>query len=169
MALLTRLYQNTVNNDKTNGRFYRRAIHIATLSLEDLGKHIVEHGSPYTEDIVQGVLKAFRNCLLEQLMESKKVKIDGLGTFYLSVSSTGAESVDQATMDQIKNVRLRFLPDSSSRAMLDSVSLRKKVSLKDIASLGMSYTGTATDGGGTSGGSGTSGDDDEPAIENPGE
>lgn len=170
MALLTRLYQNTVNNEKTKGKFYRRAVHIATLSLEDLGKHIVDHGSPYTEDIVQGVLKAFRNCLIEQLMESKKVKIDGLGTFYLSVSSTGAESVDEASMDQIKNVRLRFLPDSSSRAMLDSVSLRKKVALKDIASLGMSYTGGGSDGGSTGGG-GTSGggNDDEPVVENPGD
>ena len=167
MPLLTRLYQNTINNEKTNGKFYRRVVHIATLNLEDLGKHIVEHGSPYTEDVVQGVLKAFRNCCIEQLMESKKVKIDGLGTFYLSVNSIGAESVDEATMDQIKNVRLRFLPDSSSRAMLDSISLRKKVSLKDIASLGSSLAG-----GGTSGGGGTSsgsGDDNEPVVEQPGD
>ena len=77
---------------------------------------------------------------------------------------------DEASMDQIKNVRLRFLPDSSSRAMLDSVSLRKKVPLKDIASLGMSYTGGESDGGSTGGG-GTSGggNDNEPVVENPGD
>ena len=107
---------------------------------------------------------------VENFSATKKVKIDGLGTFYLSVSSTGAESVDEASMDQIKNVRLRFLPDSSSRAMLDSRSLRKKVALKDIASLGMSYTGGGSDGSSTGGG-GTSGggNDDEPVVENPGD
>ena len=58
-----------------------------TLSLRDMAKHITSHGSPFTADVVIGVLEAFRSCLIEQLLESKKVKVQGLGTFYVTIAN----------------------------------------------------------------------------------
>ena len=67
-----------------NAAYYVKAVSTETLSLRDMSKHISSHGSPYTASVVMGVLEAFRSCLIEQLLESKKVKIEGLGTFYVT-------------------------------------------------------------------------------------
>ena len=66
------------------GKWYARLKSIETLSTTKLAKHISEHGSVYTQDVVEGVMTKFKNCLLEMLLESKKVKVTGLGTFYLT-------------------------------------------------------------------------------------
>ena len=66
------------------GKWYARLKSIETLSTEKLAKHISEHGSVFTADVVEGVMKKVKTCLLEMLLESKKVKIAGLGTFYLT-------------------------------------------------------------------------------------
>lgn len=44
-----------------------------------------------------GVLMKFRNCMVEQLLEGNKVKIDGVGIFYLTLKTTGAESEEEFT------------------------------------------------------------------------
>ena len=165
--LFYRMYQNTVNNEKTLGKFYARLVHTETLGLEALAEHIAHHGTVYTEDVVLGVLKKFSSCLLEMLYDSKKVKVDGLGTFYLSAASTGADSVDEFSADNIKRIRVRFLPEQVKQK-LSSTRLRSEVSLLNIANLT-----EVGDGGSGSGGSGSGsnngGDDNEPVVEKPGD
>ena len=165
--LFYRMYQNTINNDKTNGKFYARLVHTETLGLEALAEHIAHHGTVYTEDVVLGVLKKFSSCLLEMLYDSKKVKIEGLGTFYLSAASTGAESVDEFSADNIKRIRVRFLPEQTKQK-LSSTRLRSEVSLLNIANLTEVSSGDSGTGGSGSGGSNTGGGDNEPVVENPG-
>ena len=53
--------------------------------MTKLAKHISEHGSVFTEDVVEGVMKKFKTCLLEMLLESKKVKVAGLATTRVAV------------------------------------------------------------------------------------
>ena len=67
-----------------NGRFFGRVVPTETMDTEGLAQHIAEHGSVFTEDVVNGVLDKARRCILELLLDSKKVKLNGLGTFYLS-------------------------------------------------------------------------------------
>ena len=167
--LFYRMYQNTINNEKTLGKFYARLVHTETLGLEQLAEHIAHHGTVYTEDVVLGVLKKFSSCLLEMLYDSKKVKIEGLGTFYLSAASTGAESVDEFSADNIKRIRVRFLPEQVKQK-LSSTRLRSEVSLLNIANLTEVGDGSGSGSGGSgTGGSGSGGDDNEPVIEGPGE
>ena len=82
--LITRMYQNTVNNEKTNGKFYGRVVHTETLSTDEFARHISEHGSPFTRSVIMGVLAAACDCLVELVKDSKKVRLGDLGTFYLS-------------------------------------------------------------------------------------
>ena len=72
---------------ETNSAYYAKAVALETLSLRDMAKHITSHGSPYTVDVVMGVLEVFRSCLIEQLLESKKIKVDGLGIFYVTIAN----------------------------------------------------------------------------------
>ena len=87
--------KNMNTASKTYGQWYGRAKSLETMNTRKLAQHISEHGSIYTSDVVFGVLEKFRSCLVEMLLNSKKVKIDGLGTFYCTIESTGAASKDQ--------------------------------------------------------------------------
>ena len=116
-----------------NGRFFGRVVHTETMNTEALAQHIAEHGSVYTEDVVAGVLDKARKCILEQLLDSKKVKLDGLGTFYLSAQNRkgGAETVEDFSVTQnLKGLHLRFLPDQTESKSLSAKSLYQKAHFK---------------------------------------
>ena len=162
--LFYRMYQNMINNEKTYGKFYGRIVHTETLGLEQLAEHIAHHGTVYTEDVVLGVLKKFSSCLLEMLYESKKVKIPGLGTFYLSAESSGAESADMFSSDNIKRIHVRFAPEQVKQK-LTSTRLRSEVNLLNIDQL----SGTVSDGGSGSGNGGSGSGGDDPVVEQPGD
>ena len=125
------IYKVTNDQSPVFGRHFGRVVHTETMDTEMLAQHIAEHGSPYTEDIVEGVLKKAEKCILEQLLDSKKVKLDGLGTFYLSAQNAkgGAESPDKFSVaDNVQGVRFRFKPDSTDLDNLTSKTFGRKVS-----------------------------------------
>ena len=125
-------------NWEQNAAYYAKAVGLETLSLRDMAKHITSHGSPYTVDVVMGVLEAYRNCLIEQLLESKKVKVEGLGTFYVTIANKegGEKDLSKFNIATIaQGLRLRFLPDASQEENLSSREFLKKASFIDVATL----------------------------------
>ena len=125
-------------NWETSAAYYAKAVSLETLSQRDMAKHISSHGSPYTVDVVMGVLEAYRNCLVEQLLESKKVKIDGLGTFYVTIANKegGEKDLTKFNISNIaQGLRLRFLPDASQEENLSSKEFLKKAKFVDVATL----------------------------------
>ncbi|MCH5307006.1 MAG: HU family DNA-binding protein [Prevotella sp.] len=127
------IYKVKNTRSTVNGRFFGRVVHTETLDTEALASHIADHGSPYTEDIVSGVLKKAERCILEQLLDSKKVKLDGLGTFYLSAHNAkgGAESVEKFNVGQhINGLHIRFLPEQAESKSLSAKTLYQKANFK---------------------------------------
>ena len=125
MSVLTYIkYKTNVKSTSPRyGKYYGRVHHRETVDLDGLTKHIMDHGSIFTEDVVAGVLKKFKNCLIELLLDSKKVKIDGLGTFYLAVKSKAAESAEAFSASNIKSAHIRFLADQSAKTNLSGPQL----------------------------------------------
>ena len=82
-----------------------------TMSLAKMAKHISEHGSVFTDDVVEGVMKKFKNCLLEMLLNSRKVKITGLGTFYLTAECQkgGADKEEDFNVREHLKASLRVM------------------------------------------------------------
>ena len=173
-------------NWETNAAYYAKAVGVETLSLRDMAKHITSHGSPYTVDVVMGVLEAYRNCLIEQLLESKKVKVEGLGTFYVTIANKEGGEKDLAKFNigtLAQGLRLRFLPDASQEENLSSKEFLKKARFIDVATLTKDKSvedeespstenGSPSTGSGTSGSSGSNGssqDGETPDPENPGD
>ena len=107
--------KNTNTASKTYGQWYGRTKSLETLNTRRLAQHIAEHGSIYTPDVVYGVLEKFRSCLVEMLLESKKVKIDGLGTFYTTLESAGAASKDKYNVQE--HISARSTPRSRAPAL----------------------------------------------------
>jgi predicted histone-like DNA-binding protein len=128
------------------GKWYARLKSIETMSMGKLAKHISEHGSVFTEDVVEGVMKKFKTCLLEMLLESKKVKINGLGTFYLTAECTkgGADKEEDFNVNQhLAALHIRFLPDQTAEDNISSREFIKKAEFVNIKSL---LSGNSEDG-----------------------
>ena len=79
-------------------------------TLEKFAKHIADHNGVYSRGTVKGVLSDSCECLVEQLLNGKKVQLGELGTFGISLSSEGAPSVKEFSAKNIKAVNILFAP-----------------------------------------------------------
>ena len=138
--ILYEVYKNDIKDSESvmYGKWYARLKSIETMSMAKLAKHISEHGSVFTEDVVEGVMKKFKTCLLEMLLESKKVKINGLGTFYLTAECTkgGADKEEDFNVNQhLAALHIRFLPDQTAEDNISSSEFIKKAEFVNIKTL----------------------------------
>jgi predicted histone-like DNA-binding protein len=138
--ILYEVYQNDIKDSESvmYGKWYARLKSIETLSMSKLADHISEHGSVFTSDVVEGVMKKFKTCLLEMLLESKKVKVNGLGTFYLTCECQkgGADKESDFNVNQhLKALHIRFLPDQTQEDNLSSREFIKKAEFVNVKSL----------------------------------
>ena len=138
--ILYEVYQNDIKDSESvmYGKWYARLKSIETLTMAKLAKHISGHGSVFTEDVVEGVMKKFKACLLEMLLESKKVKVAGLGTFYLTCECQkgGADKEEDFNVNQhLKALHIRFLPDQAQEDNLSSREFIKKAEFVNVKSL----------------------------------
>ena len=138
--ILYEVYKNDIKDSESvmYGKWYARLKSIETLTLTKLAKHISEHGSVFTEDVVEGVLKKFKTCLIEMLLDSKKVKIAGLGTFYLTCECQkgGADKEEDFNVNQhMKALHIRFLPDQTEEDNLSRREFLKKADFVNVKSL----------------------------------
>lgn len=76
-------------------------------------------GALSAEDMVHS-MKSFIRSLRKILVRGDKVKIDGLGTFYITFNCTGAEEEKECTVRNIRKINVRFAVDNSLRLVNDS-------------------------------------------------
>ena len=165
------LKQNKNTVSKIYGKWFAQAKSVETLNTRKLATHIAEHGSIYTPDVVFGVLEKFRSCMLEMLLNSRRVKIDGLGTFYCTIENQkggAATKQEFSPNSNLKALHIRFIPDQEAETNISSREFIKKAefvnaeafaeALKDdkpsSGNGGGSNTGGNTGGGGSTGGGG---------------
>ena len=156
MPVLIKVSQN--KNDKTAayGKYYGRVVSTKTMSYQELCKHMSEHNSIYGEDVCLGVANKLQNCMLEQLLESKKVQFGELGTFYLSVKSSGADEEEDFNLGvNIKGLYLCFAPSRTDVNNLSSKMLKKKATFMNVKDLVESKPKTSTSGSTDSGNNGS--------------
>lgn len=72
--------------------------------------HITKHNGVYTRGTVRGVVIDMCECLVEQLLEGKKIQMGELGSFWVSLTSEGAESMEKFSSSNIKAVNIIFTP-----------------------------------------------------------
>ena len=159
--ILYEVKQNQNNHSVAFGKWYAQIKSLETLNTRKLAQHISEHGSIYTPDVVYGVLEKFRSCLIEMLLNSKKVKIEGLGTFYCTLENQkgGAQSKDKFNVNSnLKALHIRFLPEQATEENISSREFLKQAEFINVDSLlnGNENASNAPSNGGTTG-NGTTG------------
>ena len=168
--ILYEVKRNLNSHSAAFGKWYAQIKNLETLNTRKLANHISEHGSIYTPDVVYGVLEKFRSCLVEMLLESKKVKIDGLGTFYCTLENqkNGAKKKEEYNPSKhMKALHIRFLPEQTTEENISSRTFLKKAEFVNIEQLlkseeeesGETNGGDSNgDNGGDNGGSNNGGD-----------
>ena len=160
--ILYEVKQNQNSFSAAFGKWYAQIKNLETLNTRKLANHISEHGSIYTPDVVCGVLEKFRSCLVEMLLESKKVKIEGLGTFYCTLENQkngAAKKEDFNVNKHLKALHIRFLPEQTTEENISSRQFLKQAEFINIDSLlkekeesssSQSGSGSENSGSGTS-------------------
>ena len=154
--------QNQNSYSAAFGKWYAQIKSLETLNTRKLANHISEHGSIYTPDVVYGVLEKFRSCLVEMLLESKKVKIEGLGTFYCTLENQKKGALKKEDFNpnkHLKALHIRFLPEQAAEENISSREFLKKAEFINIEQL---LKGDESDPSASSGqGNGSTGGDSE--------
>ncbi|MBO4464551.1 MAG: DNA-binding protein, partial [Prevotella sp.] len=63
------LYKNKIQGHKNFGKIYARAKNNDPIDIAGLSKHIHQHGSPYTRDVILGVLTKAASCIRELVLD----------------------------------------------------------------------------------------------------
>ena len=143
------LRQNKNEDAKIYGKWFAHAKSVETMNTRKLSQHIAEHGSIYTPDVVFGVLEKFRSCLLEMLLNSRRVKIDGLGTFYTTIENKkgGAVSAEEFNVNQnLEALHIRFMPEQEQELNISSREFFKKAEFVNVDSLNGEKKKTSSSG-----------------------
>ena len=145
-------YKNNNSKSEGYGKTYARAAILGTLDTEDIAEHMMDHGCVYGVDVIKGVLDKFFDCAVELLFQNYRIKMNGLGTLCITLTSKGSDSAAEFTEALIEKANIRLLPDATMDQQLSGKKLRER----------MSFTNTVTssfiDVNGVGDGSG-SGDD----------
>ena len=130
--LIIKKYKNT--NEKNNGfgKTYGRLVHQDTMNTSDLCRHMMKHGTIFTSDVVKGVVEKFIQCFEELLMEGNKIKLDGLGTFYLSANTEGVADEKDFTANNVKAIRVKFIGDQSKESEYATKMLTNKARFRSL-------------------------------------
>ena len=131
IAMQYDLRQNNTSNNSSFGKWYPCAVRTSTLNTSGLANHIMEHGSVYTRDVVEGMVIKVRDCIVELLARGVGVKLEGLGTFYPTIEAAGADTpVDYNVNDYLQGIHIRFLPEKKADEKLSGSTFAKMVRLE---------------------------------------
>lgn len=101
-------------------KFYVQAVKTANVNLAWLAKLISNQSTVRKPDCL-AVLCAFVDNMIDELQRGSMVRLDGLGTFQLSVNSLGSDREEHVTVHNVKRVHLNFRPSAELKEALGNV------------------------------------------------
>lgn len=116
-------------DEKAEPKAYAKAQMRELMSFSKFVEHIATHNGVFSRGTVRGVIIDMCECLVEMLLEGKKVQMGELGNFWISLSSDGADKLEDFSASNIKAVNIVFTPGSDfenliGRAQFNPVSSR---------------------------------------------
>ena len=126
MTFLVNLRKNINVTSRAYGLYYGEAEKREPLSLKGFARHLAEHGKLATYEMLVLVLQNVVSCMKELICQGQPVKLDGLGTFYPTVETKGAQSVEAfSPVTNILGIHLRFKPEGTKDDDITSRELLK--------------------------------------------
>ena len=176
MSVFFRLSQVTSPNAKGYGKWYPRAVITETVDTDMLAEIMQRNCTVKKADIL-AVISELIEAMADQLQNSKRVKLNGLGAFKIGIKGEGANSAaDFSTSKNIKGLHVLFQPevkaDASGQrkktfitgcgvqeAPKNDVDTTKPTTGNDNQNSGSGQNSGSNTGGNTGGGNGNNGGD----------
>ena len=160
MDVLVERYQRRkyVNQEDAPLLYYirQKSGNVRVMDIDTMA-NAIESKSSLTVGDVKHTIEAFVEQLRLSLTQGDKVKIDGLGTFHITLTSDGTETVKDCTVRSIRRVNVRFVADKALKLMNSSHTSTRSDNNVDFV-LG----GKSDSNGSENGGSGSGSGDDKP-------
>ena len=122
MSVFYRLSKVTSPKAKGYGKWYPRAVITETVDTEQLAAIMQRNCTLKKADIV-AVISELIETMADQLQDSKRVKLNGFGSFKIGIRGEGADSAaDFSTSKNIKGLHVLFQPEVKT----DGSGLRQK-------------------------------------------
>ena len=125
MSVFYRLRKNNNSKSAQYGKYYARAVHVSTLTTNDIA-NIIQRNCSVKKSDVKAVLEELVEVMNSALQDSKRVKLDGFGSFKIGLKTAPADSAAEFNVrDNVTSLRVNFQPI----AKVDSNGTRSKVFL----------------------------------------
>ena len=122
MSVFYRLHQDQSVGTKRSGKWYARMVPTGMINTRQLAEIMQRNCTVKKADIL-AVLDELVETMRDQMQDSKRVKLDGFGSFKIGVSCKGARSAKAFTVtDNIKGLHVVFTPERNT----DSTGNRTK-------------------------------------------
>ena len=128
MSVYYRLHQDQSVGTKKSGKWYARMVPMATIDTRKLAE-IIQRNCTVKKSDVLAVLDELVETMRDQLQDSKRVKLDGFGSFKIGLNSKGARTARSFTVaDHIEGIHIVFSPENTK----DSAGNRTKQFLQGV-------------------------------------
>lgn len=103
---------------KINGLWYPKSVIVGKpVGTKEVSDRLSQMSTVSRAD-VYAVLMDLAGVMADYMAQGRSVKIDGLGTFYytLTAGGNGVDSADKVSASQITGVRVRFIPEATKKS-----------------------------------------------------
>ena len=122
MSVFYRLHQDQSVGTKRSGKWYARMVPTSCINTRQLAEIMQRNCTVKKADIL-AVISELIEAMADQLQNSKRVKLNGLGAFKIGIKGEGANSAaDFSTSKNIKGLHVLFQPEVKT----DSSGQRQK-------------------------------------------
>ena len=122
MSVFYRLHQDKSKNTSRTGKWYARMVPTTVVDTRQLAA-IMQRNCTVKKSDILAVLDELVETMRDQLQDSKRVKLDGFGSFKIGLSSIGAATANEfSAANHIKGMHIVFSPERTS----DSTGARTK-------------------------------------------
>ena len=132
MSVFYRLHQDQSTGTKRSGKWYARAVPMACIGTRQLAEIIQRNCTVKKADVmavleelvevctvkksdVMAVLEELVEVMKDQMQDSKRVKLDGFGSFKIGIESKGAQTAAKYSVSEhVKGLHVVFMPERTT-------------------------------------------------------
>lgn len=81
-------------------RYQAQVVNSSVMEFDQFVDHMAEHSSPYTRGTISGVLTDMLDCLKEQILDGKQVRLGDLGLISVGIDGKSAETLEAWNVQQ---------------------------------------------------------------------
>ena len=121
--------RNPQDSESTE-KYYAQAQYKEKLDLSTFAKHITSHGCVYSYADILAILEMACECARENLLAGNAICMGSLGSFWITLSSKGADSAAEFTADNITAIKGKWTPGTAFKNLIKDAEFNQVLTRK---------------------------------------